>query len=446
MDPVTGLVNVYVAGSGGHLVEYTRTPSGNWISLDLTAVYRATTVAGTPQPFVDPLTGFQNVYARTPSGDLIAYTRLPDGSWITADFTKTYRLPTIASDALPFVDPLTGFQNVYGTSGAGHVLEYTRLPPGNWTAVDLTSMWHGPAVIGETVPFTDPLTHFQNAYVRTGGGDLAAYTRLPDGSWIAADFTARYGLPQIFSDAQPFVDPATGFQSVYVRATPANAAATLWGVDSCAVANSSALGSVQGQYGIPDFWGRYLPQSGGTGPGFCAMSAGEVGFLHANGIRVLVIDNNGTGNEGGTYADGQTSAANAIASALGIGVPSGVAIYHDIEASDPVSPAWIQGWFDRMKSASTYLPAVYANPIATSSQFDSAYCGAVQAETAIGSQLIVWSDEPQLTYTTKSGHFPYSPMVPPCGATVAAWQYVIVGTSPNIVDENLAQVPAASLW
>jgi len=45
---VTGLVNVYVAGSGGHLVEYTRMPAGNWISLDLTATFRGTTVAGTP--------------------------------------------------------------------------------------------------------------------------------------------------------------------------------------------------------------------------------------------------------------------------------------------------------------------------------------------------------------------------------------------------------------
>jgi len=168
------------------------------------------------------LTGFQNVYVRTPSGDLVAYTRLPPGNWITADFSSLYRLPKIASDGLPFTDPFTGFQNVYGTTGAGHVVEYTRLPPGNWIAVDLTSQWRGPAVIGDAVPFTDPLTGFQNAYVRTGSGGLAAYTRLPDGSWIAADFTARYGLPKIFSDPQPFVDPATGYQSVFVRATAAN--------------------------------------------------------------------------------------------------------------------------------------------------------------------------------------------------------------------------------
>jgi len=392
------------------------------------------------------LTGFQNVYARTPSGDLVAYTRLPPGNWITADFSKTYRLPVVASDTEPFTDPLTHFQNVYATTGNSHVIEYTRLPPGDWIALDLTSVYRGPGAIGETIPFTDPLTHFQNAYIRTANGDLVAYTRLANGQWISADFTARYGLPVTYSDPQPIVDPMTGYQSVYVRATPPNTKATLWGVDSCAVANQTALGTVQSQYGTPDFWARYLTHTGSNGPGFCAVSSTEVGFLHANGIRMLVVDNNGTGNEGGTYADGQTSASAAIASALSLGVPTGVAIYHDIEASDPVSQAWIQGWFDQMKAASTYLPAVYANPIPTSSAFNSAYCAAVQAEPAIGSQLNVWSSEPEFAFTTKSGAFPYSPTVPSCGATVAAWQYVEVGTSANIVDEDLAQVPAAGLW
>jgi Domain of unknown function (DUF1906) len=445
-DPVTKLPNVYVAGSLGHLIEYTLLPTGNWISVDLTVSYRAPAVAGTPQPFVDPLTGFQNVYARTTSGDLIAYTRLPAGNWIAADFSTIWGLPKIAGDAEPFRDPLTGFQNVYGTTAAGHVVEYTRLPPGNWVAVDLTSRYNGPTAVGETIPFTDPLTHFQNAYVRTGSGDLAAYTRLPNGSWISADFTARYGLPQIFSDPQPLVDPATGYQSVYVRATPANVAATLWGVDSCAVANQTALSTVQGQYGTPDFWARYLPQSGGSGPGFCATIATEVAFLHANGIKMLIVDNNGTGDESGTYAAGQASASAAVASALSLGVPRGVVIYHDIEAGDPVSATWIQGWFDQLTNSSPYVPGVYANPIPTSSAFDGAYCAAIQTEAAIASHMAMWSSEPEFAFTTKAGAFPYGPTVPPCGANTPAWQYVEVGTSSNIVDEDLVQVPAAGLW
>jgi Domain of unknown function (DUF1906) len=445
-DPVTGLPNVYVAGAQGHLIEYTLMPSGNWISVDLTNLYRAPAVGGTPEPFVDPLTGFQNVYARTATGDLIAYTRLPAGNWIAADFTSIWGVPKMASDAEPFRDPLTGFQNVYGTTGAGHVVEYTRLPPGNWVAVDLTSRYNGPTAIGETIPFTDPLTHFQNAYVRTASGDLAAYTRLPSGSWISADFTTIYGLPKIFSDPQPLVDPATGYQSVYVRATPANASATLWGVDSCSIANQASLATVQGLYGTPQFWARYLPQSGGSGPGFCATSAAEVAFLHANGIQMLVIDNNGTGDESGTYAAGQASASAAIASALSMAVPSGVVIYHDIEAGDPVSATWIQGWFDQLTNSSPYVPGVYANPIPGSSAFNGAYCSAVQTEPAIGSHMVLWSSEPEFAYTTQAGAFPFSPTVPSCGANTSAWQYVEVGTSTNIVDEDEAQVPAAGLW
>jgi hypothetical protein len=444
VDPVTGLVNVYVTGSQGHLVEYTRMPAGNWVPLDLTAVFRAPTVAGTPQPFVDPLTGFQNVYARASSGDLIAYTRLPAGNWVTADFSSIYGLPRIAGDTAPFTDPLTRFQNVYATTSPGHSIEFTRLPPGNWVALDLTAVYQGPTAIGETIPFTDPLTHFQNAYVRTASGDLAAYTRLADGRWITADFTAGYNLPKIFSDPEPFVDPATGYQSVYVRATPTTTKATLWGVDSCAVASQQALATVQGQYGTPDFWGRYLAHPGS--PGFCAVGGAEVSFLHANGIRVLVIDNNGTGNEGGSYAAGHDNALAAIASALSLGVPSGVAIYHDIEASDPVAVDWIRGWFDTMKAQSTYQPAVYMNPLAGSSQFNGAYCAAVAVEPPIGSQLILWSDQPQLAYTTKAGTFPFSPTVPSCGGDVAAWQYVIAGSTGNIVDLDQAQVPAAALW
>ncbi len=444
---------MYVAGSQGHLVEYTLTTGGTWISLDLTATFQATAVVGTPQPFVDPLTGFQNVYARTSSGDLIAYTRLPAGNWIAADFSAIWSLPKIASDAEPFRDPLTGFQNVYGTTGSGHVVEYTRLPPGNWVAVDLTFRYNGPTAIGETIPFTDPLTHFLNAYIRTG--PRATWRRTPGcrpGTGSAPTSPPCTGCPPSSATHSPLVDPATGFQSVYARATPANVSATLWGVDSLRCqANQTALATVQGSYGTPQFWARYLTHTQPSSPGFCAMNAAEVAFLHANGIQVLVVDNNGTGttgpgNSGGSYADGQASASGAVAAALSIGVPGGVAIYHDIEASDPVSAAWIQGWFDQLTNSSPYVPGVYANPLPGSSAFNGAYCSAVQTEPAIASHLVLWSSEPEFAFTTKSGAFPFSPRVPPCGGNVVAWQYVEVGISANIVDEDEAQVPAAGLW
>jgi len=205
---------VAAAASGGSLIEYTL-QGGGWTAVNVTAG-GSTPIAGDGVPFVDPLTGFQNAYATSGDGDLTEYTRLPAGNWISADLTAAARGPNIADSPQPFTDPLTGFQNAYATTADGHLVEYTRLPLGNWTSVDLTGVYGGQPVSADPRPFTDPLTGLQNAYVTSQTGDLVEYTRLAAGNWIAFDISAHFGLPTFGSAPAPF---AVGTAQVVFGAT-----------------------------------------------------------------------------------------------------------------------------------------------------------------------------------------------------------------------------------
>lgn len=217
-DPTTNYQNTYHTSIGGHLIEDTRLPTGKWIAADITAVGNGPTVTNDPAPFIDPIGDPQAVAVTTTAGHLAVFTRQPLGGWSAIDLTQSFNGPSITADPAPFVDPLTGLLNVYVTTPAGHIVEYTRTLT-RWVTLDLTATFTGPTIFNDPAPFRDPLTGFQNVYGTTTNGDLVEYTRMPAGNWITVDITGFYGGPNIGDHPAPFTDPFTGLQNVYTTTT-----------------------------------------------------------------------------------------------------------------------------------------------------------------------------------------------------------------------------------
>jgi hypothetical protein len=216
VDPVTGYQNAYIVDSRGHLLEYTRFPDGSWSYVDLTSSWQMPAVKGRGvAPFVDPVSDNQAVVAADTAGELEKYSRATNGSWSALSLAPSL---TIQGTPQPTIDPLTRFQNVYAVSSTGDLIEYTTMLASHWTTLDVTNAAHGVAVTGTPEPFVDPVTGFENVYVTSATGHLIEYTRLADGSWITLDLSVVSGLGANLAfagTAQPFVDLATGVQTVF---------------------------------------------------------------------------------------------------------------------------------------------------------------------------------------------------------------------------------------
>jgi hypothetical protein len=212
VDPVTGYQNEYAVATNNHLIEYTRLPTGQWVAADLTALANGPLVTNTPAPFDDSPTvvfstgTIQAVAVTTTSGHLAVYTRQPMGGWSSVDLTASFNGPGITADPAPFIDPLTGFLNVYVTSANDHLVEYTRMQT-RWITVDITAAYGGPRIIDHPAPFVDPVTGLQNVYTTTVNSHLAEYTRNPNGSWISVDLTGVYAGSPVPSSPAPFDEP-----------------------------------------------------------------------------------------------------------------------------------------------------------------------------------------------------------------------------------------------
>jgi hypothetical protein len=213
-----------------------------------------------------------------------------------------------------------------------------------------------------------------------------------------------------------------------------------WGVDSAGAVNTNFYNCVVQHYGTPVFWGRYLKTINNVSDG---LSASEISFLHARGVKILAIYNNfssATGN-----ANGQANANNAIAIAKSLGVPANVAIFADIEESYAVDASWIEGWVDVM-SQSQYMPGIYNNPI--SGKFPGAYAQAVKNNANIAKTVVLWSNEREPGITTKAMAPVWNPAAPPTPGRVLAWQYGENGSAcqPGIDTDLIDPGMYAHLW
>jgi peptidoglycan hydrolase-like protein with peptidoglycan-binding domain len=217
--------------------------------------------------------------------------------------------------------------------------------------------------------------------------------------------------------------------------TPPPSGSTLWGVDTSAAINSSLLSSVTSTYGKPDFVGRYLDQETGFVTG---LTKSEASFLHGQGVHILLIESDHGGDTG---SSGTTKANEAIQQAKALGVPTGNALFADVEVGSAVDSTFIQDWYHTI-SAAGYKPGIYANPLPGSSEFNGAFCAS--GSTVITNTLIYSTEPDSNNYPKTKAHKPaFAPTGPTCGGKTRAWQFELAGLSGKV---DFDEVKSLTLW
>ncbi len=185
-----------------------------------------------------------------------------------------------------------------------------------------------------------------------------------------------------------------------------------WGIDTVDnVQTGNILAQTTSELGSPQFVGRYLIYSS-------RIASAEAQYIHAQGLSILLIDDPNRAFTGGTV-----DAQQAIAQAHTLAVPQGVAIFRDVETSDPISSAYIAAYIAAF-TGSGYIPAFYENPI--NGAFAGAYCGLVAANPAAVRGALLYSSEPERTGSDphRAVRPRYQPNQPGCANHTAAWQYL----------------------
>jgi hypothetical protein len=225
----------------------------------------------------------------------------------------------------------------------------------------------------------------------------------------------------------------------------------LWGVDSCkpmtgdAAAVSGLYPQVTSILGRPDFWGRYLTNTGNC-PG---ISSAEVAAAAKDKVGILPIYNDFDCSAVSYWENGQAYAAAATAAAAGLGIPRGTVIMIDIEPPGPwcsgsVDSGFVEGWYYGVSRAG-YSPGYYGDGTA-SSTFGQAYCAAVAERPEIATRSYLWSFEPSFIDSYAKVSAPqWEPNQVGCAGNMSAWQYELSsGATPDIDrDEALSKLP---LW
>jgi hypothetical protein len=216
--------------------------------------------------------------------------------------------------------------------------------------------------------------------------------------------------------------PSDG-EMAYLRRRKPDPEKIHWGVDANVVVTEQLYQCVIDNFGKPAFWGRYLKEIPGIAE---PLTKEEVSFLHGKGIKILLIHSAFKKEETMTYEQGVQIANEAIFYAERVGVPKGKIIFGDIEASYPVTEAWIRG-FVHTFYPSGYRVGIYHDPI--NGAFSSAYCQAAKQDKIVREQTVLWGNQPQLGTLPPDQVRCFLPVRPPCecyGSStpfVWAWQY-----------------------
>jgi hypothetical protein len=239
--------------------------------------------------------------------------------------------------------------------------------------------------------------------------------------------------------------------NIQARSASVKPSRLLWGVDSCKPMTGDAAGStglypqVNSILGTPDFWGRYLTNTGNC-PG---ISSAEVAAAASHHMGILPIYNDYDCSAVSGHDTGQSYGSNAVSAASSLGMPKGTVLVIDIEPPGPwcsgnIDAAFVQGWYDGI-TAGGYAPGYYGDGTA-SSTFASAWCGAVASRPQIATDSYLWSFEPSLTEGyTKAWSPVWQPHQVGCAGNTTAWQYELsAGAAPDVdSDEALSKMP---LW
>jgi hypothetical protein len=220
---------------------------------------------------------------------------------------------------------------------------------------------------------------------------------------------------------------------------PAATGGAWWGIDTVSnVQSGNIIAQTKADLGAPQFVGRYLIYSS-------ELSSTEAHYIHQQGVSILLID-----DPSRTFTSGSTEADQAIAQAKALGVPHGVAIFRDVETSDPISATYIQTYVAAF-AGSGYVAGFYENPI--NGAFAGAYCSLESSNPPAVRGVLLYSSEPEHTGSNprRSARPHYGPNVPGCVNHTAAWQYLErglfpAGTWPNVDVDELPARYSDVLW
>ncbi len=235
--------------------------------------------------------------------------------------------------------------------------------------------------------------------------------------------------------------PARAAQAVTHEdsAVTATSGGALWGIDTVDnVETGNIIAQTRADLGAPQFVGRYLIYSS-------ELSSTEAHYIHQLGILILLID-----DPNRAFTSGTTDAQQALARAASLGVTHGVAIFRDVETSDPISATYIAAYVAAF-AHSGYVAGFYENPI--NGSFAGAYCSLVSSNPAAVTGVKLYSSEPEHTGSNprRSARPHFAPNVPACANHTVAWQYLErglfpAGTWPNVDVDELRSSSSGVLW
>jgi Domain of unknown function (DUF1906) len=212
-----------------------------------------------------------------------------------------------------------------------------------------------------------------------------------------------------------------------------------WGIDTVDnVETGNIIAQTRADLGAPRFVGRYLIYSS-------ELSSTEARYIQQQGLSILLID-----DPNRAFTSGTTDAKQAIGQAASLGVAHRVAIFRDVETSDPVSATYIAAYVAAY-AGSGYVPGFYENPI--NGAFSGAFCSLVSTNPAAVKGVLLYSSEPEHTGADphRSARPHFGPNVPGCANHTAAWQYLErglfpAGTWPNVDVDEVPSRFSAALW
>jgi Domain of unknown function (DUF1906) len=223
------------------------------------------------------------------------------------------------------------------------------------------------------------------------------------------------------------------------RPAAASSGGAWWGIDTVDnVETGNIIAQTRTDLGAPQFVGRYLIYSS-------ELSSAEAQYIHQQGLSILLLD-----DPNRAFTSGTIDARQAIAQARSLGVAHGVAVFRDVETSDPISATYIAAYVAAF-AGSGYVAGFYENPI--NGSFAGAYCSVAASNPAAVRGVLLYSSEPEQTGSNprRSARPHYAPNAPGCANHTAAWQYLErglfpPGTWPNVDVDELPARFSGVLW
>ena len=341
------------------------------------------------------------------------------------------------------------------------------------TSAGITATWLAASVSGKTThPQTGGIVHLTaraNTDLTNTPWSLAIYDQqgqvvgksCKSGNSCSADVTLGPGPAPFFTaviGAVPedtvlgqFLRKAkipTALVNIQARSAATQPTRILWGVDSCK-SLTTIYAQVAGRFGTPDFWGRYLTNTGCAG-----ISAAEIDTAARLHMGLLPIYNDYNCSSVASYPTGLRYAVEATNAAASLGIPKGRVIAIDIEPYGEQCPGavnvdagFVQGWFDGVSDAG-YAPTYYGNGTA-GTEFATAWCAAVAAQPELATRSYLWSFQPSLLGNFNKANAPgFAPYEPGCAGQMVAWQYQIDSSMsrPNSDVDHDEALSTTPLW